>query len=342
MLMAFVRRGGWVGGLGVALLLASLFVLVGPARAPALEAGAAASVLRPSRSSEHLLTASRLSAYLRAAASIRKVPANLTPSLSDHQAWAPPIVGNGCQLYIAGVRSRPCVYGDTHAHVSVVLFGDSHASTWFPALEQISIQRHWRLFIFTKAGCSPPEVTLYALCDTWRQNSEAQIAALHPAIVFLSWARWIETGAHPDAGVPTVYRSPWLNGVTAIFKFLRRSSGRVIFISDVPTFWFGAEGCISRHLTDVKVCNSTPRRTAIVLPKVRAEEFQIADRTGVASIDPTPWFCTPTVCPVLVRNIMVFYDTTHMTPAWSSFIEPVFATAVTSILADAPGARTPR
>jgi hypothetical protein len=343
MLIAFVRRGASLGGLGAALLLASLLALVGPAQgAPALKAGAAANVLRTSRSSEHLLTASRLSAYLRAAASIRKVPANLTPSLSDPQAWAPPIVYNDCSLFIGGVRSEPCVYGDTHAHTSVVLFGDSHAGQWFSALEQISIQRHWRLLIFTKAGCSPPEVTLYALCDTWRQNSEAQIAAVHPAIVFVSWARGIEARATAQAGVPTPYRSPWLNGIAAIFKFLRRASGRVIFISDTPNFWFNAAECISRHLTDVKPCNSTPRREAVILPKIRAEEFQLADRTGIASIDPTAWFCTPTVCPVVVRNIMVFRDVGHITPAWASFIEPVFATAVTSILADAPGARTPR
>ena len=334
MLIPFVRRGGWFVGLSVATLLASVFVWAGPAQgASALEAGTAASVLRASRASEHLLTAARLSAYLRAAAFITNVPANLTPSLSDSQAWAPLIVTNGCQLFIGGVRSEPCIYGDTHAHTSVVLFGDSHAGAWFPALDQISIQRHWRLLIFTKAGCSPAEVTLYVLCDTWRRNSEAQIAALHPGVVFVAWAREDDERATAEAGVPIAYGSPWQDGVAAIFKFLRRSSGRVIFISDVPNHWFGAAQCISTHLNDVKPCNSDPRRQAVFLPKIRAEEFEVADRTGVASIDPTPWFCTPTVCPVLVRNIMVYYDTAHMTPAWSSFIEPLLATAVASIQA---------
>jgi hypothetical protein len=108
----------------------------------ALEARAAAGVVRTSRPSEHLVTASRLSAYLRAAAFITNVQANLTPPLSDGEAWAPLIVENGCQLFILGVKSEPCVYGDTHAHTSVVLFGDSHAVAWFPALEQISLASH--------------------------------------------------------------------------------------------------------------------------------------------------------------------------------------------------------
>jgi hypothetical protein len=262
------------------------------------------------------------------------VPADLTPSLSDPEAWAPVIVENGCQLSLPSeIKSKPCVYGDPKAHTSVVLFGDSHAGSWFPALDQIARQRHWRLLIFTRAGCSPPEVLLNAGCDTWRQNTENQIAAIHPAIVFLSWARWIEVGAKPLAGVAKGYGNAWLNGVAAIFEFLHRSAGRVIFISDVPTLSFGGAECLSKHPAGVRRCNNTPRSKAMFLPKIRAKEFRLAAETHIASIDPIPWLCTATVCPVLVRNILVYWDTAHMTTAWSTFIAPVLNKSITSILA---------
>jgi hypothetical protein len=303
--------------------------------APVQNSAAAASLRRTGGSSGFSLTASQLAGYLRAAAFITQTPVDLTPPLINS---GPLIVRNGCQLSLINeVKSKPCAYGDTTAHTSVVLFGDSHAGAWFPALDQISSQRHWRLLIFTKAGCSPPVVKLYHQCDTWRKNTEAQIAALHPAIVFVSWARWIEAKAKAEAGVPTGYGSPWQNGMAAIFTFLHRSAGRVIFISDVPTLKFGAASCISTHLTDVQACNNTPRRKAIDLPKVRAEEFQLAHRMHVGSIDPMPWFCTPTVCPVLVRNFLVYYDSAHMTTAWSSFIAPVLGRSVTSILRGTAG-----
>ena len=48
------------------------------------------------------------------------------------------------------LKSDPCIYGATTSHTSVVLFGDSHAAAWFPALDLISKQQHWRLVIFTK------------------------------------------------------------------------------------------------------------------------------------------------------------------------------------------------
>jgi len=302
------------------------------ASAPAAPVASAAS-LKSTGPTKSPLTASRLQAYLRAAAFTKKVPADLSPPLSDPHAWGPLIVEDGCQLsVIYEVLSQPCVFGDPTAQTSVALFGDSHAGAWFPALDQISIERHWRLLIFTKAGCSPPEVTLYAQCNTWRQNTEAQIAALHPAIVILSWARWIEAEARPAAGIPTGYGSAWLDGIAATFKFLRQAAGRVIFISDVPTLDFGGAHCLERHLTDVTPCNSYPRKKALFLPKVRAAEFALAKSLHVAAIDPTPWFCTSTVCPVLVHKIMVYYDSAHMTPPWSTFIAPLLDKALASIL----------
>jgi hypothetical protein len=288
------------------------------------------------------LTDARLARDLREARLITEAPADLTPSLTDRSDWGPLIVRNGCQLSLIHlVRSKPCVYGDPKAPTTVVLFGDSHAGMWFPALERISEQWHWRLLIFTKAGCSPPEVRLYRKCNTWRKNTEAQIAALHPALVVVSWARWIEPKARPEAGVATGYGSVWLDGMAAIFQFLQRSAGRVIFISDGPTFDFGAAACVTEHLTDVQACNDTPRSKAIFMPKLRDAEFELAASMQIPTIDPVPWFCTPTVCPVLVGNILVYYDSSHMTPAWSSFIFPVLASSIASILENTPGPAVP-
>lgn len=297
---------------------------------------------RPTKGTMPVLTASQLAAKLRRAASITAVPGDLTPSLSDRENWGPLIVRNGCQLSLIHlVRSKPCVYGDPTAPTTVVLFGDSHAGMWFPALQQISEEWHWRLDIFTKAGCSPPEVRLYRKCNTWRKNSEAQIAAIHPAIVFVSWARWIEPKARPASGVATGFGNAWLDGMAAIFQFLQRSAGRVIFISDGPTFDFGAARCVAENLTDVQTCNDTPVSKAIFMPKLRAKELQLAAEMHVPTIDPIPWFCTPTVCPVLVGNFLVYYDSSHITPAWSSFIAPVMATSIASILTDTPGPAVP-
>jgi hypothetical protein len=309
--------------------------------------GSAAAKGRPKTApASHPLTASQLAADLRAAAEITRVPANLAPPVSTATTADPTVVINGCEvLFDILMTSTPCVYGDRESRTSVVLFGDSHASAWFPALDWISKRERWRLVIFTKIGCSPPEVTVmhpapYTECTIWRHNTEAQVAALHPALVIVSWARWIAGHATPEPGVPTPYASTWLNGVKATFDILRRSAKRVIFISDVPLLRIAAPDCVLQHLSDVSPCNHKRRGSSIYDPTLRSQEIKLARLERIDWIDPIPWFCSPIACPVVVGHFLLYRDNTHMTPPWSRFIAPVLRASLDSIMK--PNPLTPR
>ena len=287
------------------------------------------------------LTATQLAADLRAGALTRTVPPNLTPPLA--RAWdagGPAIALNGCTLKHGGVRIKRCVYGDINSHVSVVLFGDSHAAMWWPALVLISKQQHWRLIDMTKAGCPPVEVNIaawfrtgapYPECAQWRADAIAQIAALHPALVVVSWARFLEEPeARPLPGIARSEGSVWQDGVAAIFSSLHHDARHVLFISDIPTLGSSAPLCLSAHMRDVPAC--MPSRSAGTwLPAVKSEELALARHQHVSSIDPTSLFCTPTSCPVIVGDILVYRDNSHMTADWSRFIAPVLASSIVPI-----------
>ena len=287
------------------------------------------------------LTASRLAADLRAGVQTKQAPPKFDPPLSRAGKAKPIITTNGCNLTHAALRSKPCLYGDRNSHTYVVLFGDSHAAVWFPALNLISQQRHWRLAIFTKDGCPPVEVNIaawfrhggaYSECTRWRNSAKSQIASLHPLLVVVTTATYLEyPEARPEPGVPTGYGSTWQNGLAATFGFLHRVAQHVIFISDTPTLGQWAPGCVSRHLSDVRRC-TTRRGAAILLPKVRTKEIGLARQKSVSAIDPIPWFCTPTTCPAIVGNILIYRDNAHMTPTWSRFIAPVLADAIAPIV----------
>jgi len=332
--------GGTLAAVAVAAVLLS-GSLVGPLVSKAKAAS-------PRLTASHQLTPLQLTADLEQGARTRYVPSNLTPPLSTATRALPAIVVNGCHLQHPGVRSRPCVYGDPSSKTSVVLFGDSHAAAWFPALNLISRQQHWRLVDITKAGCPPAEVnidfsgSIYTNCTLWRRNAMAQIAALHPALVIAVWARYIEyPEARPLAGVPGGYGSTWQNGVAAIFGFLRSHASHVLFISDGPTLNQWAPDCVSGHLSDVQAC-LTSRRAAIRYPAIKAQELALARREHIDSLDPTSMFCAPSVCPVIVGNIIMYRDNAHMTPQWSDFIAPVLADTVVPILRPAAAARAHR
>ena len=284
------------------------------------------------------LTATQLHTDLAAGANTTAAPSNLTPALSVATKALPVIVTNGCHLQHPGVWRKPCIYGDTTSSTSVVLFGDSHAAAWFPALNTISQQQHWRLIDVTKAGCPAAETnidyagSIYTNCTIWRQNAERYIANLHPALVIVTWARYIgEPEARPLSGVPTGYGSIWQDGVAAIFRFLHHNASHVLFISDGPTLGPWAPDCISGHLSDVRPCMSS-LGAATRLPEVKAQELALAKREQISSVDPTPWFCTPSVCPVIVGNILLYRDNEHMTPQWSKFIAPVVSNYVVAAM----------
>ena len=125
-------------------LVAPLVPTAAPARLTALDNSASPS----------------LRADLIAGARTIKVPSNLRPRLTGLSSAAPRIIADGCELGPGRDQIKPCSYGDAGSPTTVVLFGDSHAGHWFDALTWISKQRHWRLVVMTKEGCTAAEVTL--------------------------------------------------------------------------------------------------------------------------------------------------------------------------------------
>jgi peptidoglycan/LPS O-acetylase OafA/YrhL len=297
--------------------------LVGPLVSTAAGPAKLAALRTPGSSS--------LRADLIAGARTTKVPSNLHPALDAMASALPRTIADGCELAYGRDQIKPCIYGDRGSHTTVVLFGDSHAGHWFDAVNSISKQRHWRLVVITKEGCTPAEVTYRddakSLCARWREKAKARIASLHPALVVVSWARWMQPLAGQKAGIPTGFGGPWQNGVAAIFQFLRSSAKQVMFISDTPYLPQSAPDCVAGHLSDVRPC-AIKRSAATVLPAIKTAELQIAKREQIKSVDPTSWFCAPKICPVIVGNILVYHDKSHMTTDWSRFIAPVLGNAL--------------
>jgi peptidoglycan/LPS O-acetylase OafA/YrhL len=332
-----VRRpavGRGAGGQLAALAIA-IVALSGSLVGPLASTGAAPARL----AAAHKLASLR--ADLIAGVRTVKVPSNLSPPLDAMASALPRTIADGCELAYGRDQINPCIYGDRSSHTTVVLFGDSHAAHWFDALNSLSQQHHWRLVVITKEGCTPAEVTFRddatSLCARWRERATARIAALHPALVIVSWARWIQPEATQTAGVPTGYGGPWQDGVAAIFQFLRRSAKHVIFISDTPYLPQSAPDCVAAHLSDVRPC-TIRRPAATILPAVKAAELRIAKHEQINSIDPTSWFCAPKICPVIVGNILVYHDKSHMTTEWSRYLAPVLGNAILRITSPAASA----
>ena len=104
----------------------------------------------------------------------------------------PRIYADGCQLQLLATESPPCEYGPARNDTTVVLFGDSHAAHWFPALDSVAALRGWKLVNLTKTGCPATSVTVtnlgrrYFECDAWRARALERIVRLRPTLVVFS------------------------------------------------------------------------------------------------------------------------------------------------------------
>ncbi len=246
------------------------------------------------------------------------VPADLTPSLAAVRSDAPRIYADGCHLDAATTVSPPCVYGDPASATTVVLFGDSHAAQWFPAMERIATDRGWRLVSLTKSACTAADVTVwsatldraYTECDTWRRSAMERIASERPALVVVSDSRGVRPIVDGEALVGDAGGPALADGLRRTLAALRPMAGQVALIGVTPEAPDDPPACLSENPGSVLAC-ATPVDRAIDTAWV-ATEAAIAAETGAAYVDPTGWVCPTGPCPAVIGRFLVYRDTHHL------------------------------
>jgi peptidoglycan/LPS O-acetylase OafA/YrhL len=270
-----------------------------------------------------------LRAQLAAATTLTDLPATVQPSLVQSSVDYPN--SGGCEVNdSAVVPLLPCdTFGDPTGTTQVVLIGDSHAGMWLSAMNAIAVTNHWKLAFFAKSGCplgdypdfvNPSLKRAYTECNAWRPAVIADVVAMHPALVVVG-----SQGRTIAASEP--------NGLEESIKALEAGGAKVAFISDTPSpaIEGSVPDCLSEHLSDVQAC-AIPRSQSALTGAGRQAEIAGAKRAGASVIDPTPWFCTATICPAVVQNTIVYEDNSHITATYGLLRAPELGAALTKVL----------
>ncbi|HEY0869691.1 MAG TPA: SGNH hydrolase domain-containing protein, partial [Acidothermaceae bacterium] len=266
-----------------------------------------------------------ISGIVENAVSTRIVPSNLTPALETVSGDQPAV--GGCHLSFSATKSGPCVFGDRGSSTTVVLFGDSHAEQWFPAMQKIALAKDWKLVVWTKSDCPAVDVSMYSHilkrtyteCNTWRTNTLKQIVALHPKLVVMSSAITLSNVANSGGAK---FETAWLAGTTSIVKTVESSGAAVVWIGDTPQPKGNAPDCVASKLKDVRPCMNTAL-AAELDPARRTQTMALAAAAGATVVDPTPWTCPGTTCPVVVGNLLVYRDDSHLSSAYVDWLGPL-------------------
>ena len=224
---------------------------------------------------------------------------------------------DGCHW--AQPLSTRCYYGNVRSKTTIVLFGDSHALAWFPAVERVAKDRGWRLINVTRSACPPAKLRSYSRatheilrsCISWRARYRADTrpspegrAGDRVARVHRRRRRWPD----PDRARPN-------RGVEAWHELDAGQAGAEGRPGDRPgrhaELALRQPGALPRSNPRHTIRCATTVSKAISYAWLNIEAA--AARTGHAGfIDTEMWVCPTTPCPAIVWGRLVHRNRGHL------------------------------
>ncbi len=265
------------------------------------------------------------------------IPKKLTPSVAE----APTdnfreLYDRGCQADFLSVDVPACVMGKKSARTTMVVFGDSHAAAWAPALDMVAVDRGWRMIPITKAGCPAADFPVfnpnlerpYPECAQWQDNALARIRSLQPELVVVANRADYHVASADGESVRLADSAQAVaDGTARMLLRLQALGTRVVFLRDPPKPGFDVPACVSKHRDDYAACD-LPRSKV-----VERDDPLLAAAHGVGGvdlIDLTETLCPASAdtCPVVQGNILRYRDSNHLTATYARSLAPELSDAL--------------
>jgi peptidoglycan/LPS O-acetylase OafA/YrhL len=226
----------------------------------------------------------------------------------------PSVYSRGCHTDIDSTEVHECVSGSRDSRDVIVLFGDSHAAQWHPALEQIAASSGLKLVSITKSACPPIDGTVfldsrrrrYHECTLWKEEAMRRIAALSPLVVILgSSSRYFAIDA-----------LDWEQASRRTVSRLRTTGASIVLMRDTPWPGFNVPTCLARaqHFgRPLSVCNYHLGSALHSGLRLFQAEESAALAGGARIIDMSPYICPKLeTCSVLAGDMVYFSDGNHL------------------------------
>jgi peptidoglycan/LPS O-acetylase OafA/YrhL len=237
---------------------------------------------------------------------------------------------DGCLVKLEDTESGGCVYGNPDSKTTVVLFGDSLAMQYFPALEALAERHDWRLVGLTKAGCSPAAIPVfnhrlereYRECEVWRERTLRRVEQEEqPQLIVVSGRvttppmRGGEQLEGREAAEVTQ------EGYVETLERLRDTGAKLAVIKDLPASPRNVPDCVSDNTNRLAACTFEPD----VAHGDRSADKLAADRVrGTLVVEPSRVVCPQGICRSVIGDALVFRDYDHLTPTFARTLAPFF------------------
>jgi hypothetical protein len=220
-------------------------------------------------------------------------------------------------------RSRICRLGAPDGRRTLAVFGDSHAQMWLPALLDVAKRRRWAVVPFVKIGCAPldwergggsPD------CRRWFGWATAAARTVHPDVLLV-------TGLYSGGNIDIETESA--RGIERVAAAIYTAHA-VVALLDAPVQQDDPADCLLRPGATGRTCSLTIGGDAAAANDAAASILKRGE--GLRVIDPRPWFCFQSVCPMVVGKTIAYADRGHISTAYALQLARPFDRALTRVL----------
>ncbi|MGD0703438.1 MAG: SGNH hydrolase domain-containing protein, partial [Trebonia sp.] len=259
-------------------------------------------------------------------------PEPVLPPLQDAAADLPKYWKDGCLDGTRAATEKLCTFGDTKNPVlTVAMVGDSVDGSWFPALEQIALQRHWKLITDLRGRCTwtatmlidPTTNAPFTSCRQWGQAVlNDLVTKIKPNVVITSEMPEDGTVSHPELG-PAAYQDE-AAGMARYWTDLENHGIDVVAIRETPFVAIDESGCVAQHGRNSPKCEVPAARAILPDPPTVIASRDTGGKVKV--IDMNSFICGPQECKPVVGNVLEYIDDRHLTAAFGAtltkYLEP--------------------
>jgi peptidoglycan/LPS O-acetylase OafA/YrhL len=253
-------------------------------------------------------------AAVQAARQGSSIPGSLEPSidqlLSDrYHPPSPDCVADHDEPKIKQV----CPLLEAGSSRTLVVFGDSHAAEWMPAILWAASQDGWRVIPLIELGCIPSRYA--SVCMAFVEWAEREVASLHPDAVLV--------GARLAAGTPK-QRADSVSSLGALAAAMRPLAPDVVVIGDPPAQAGQPTDCLLTRGATLQTCMSTLSDDQLSVYRDVAGAVTAA---GAGFIDTIGWFCFENQCPMIVGHTIAYRDNQHISTTYALELRQLFRDA---------------
>lgn len=238
----------------------------------------------------------------------------------------------GCQTGITATEVISCDLGadKEKAKATVAIVGDSHATAWFAAMDELGTLQRWHVKTYTKGSC-PASTAVRVLpsektdegqrsCAEWNRKVNAELEADKDiSIVFTAS---YSTAYTFKAGPGGESKDPALDGFKETWRHWMAEGKKVVAFDDVPrTNGEYVPTCLAKNPENPLAC-AVPRAKAYPANTAIGNAGAAMKKEGVRQISLRDQFCDDTLCYPIVGSMIVYRDYSHISAEYSKALVP--------------------